>query len=77
MQKVRLYLLCLGGATVVTTPGVALFTAAEPKDPSHAGRQLDLGVHALDNGPPIALDLARFTGIKETERSCPSYGITG
>jgi hypothetical protein len=109
MQQVLLYLLRLGGATVVTTPGVASFTAAEPTDPSHAGRQLDLGVHALDDGPPIALDLcvsdcgtgkvspnyktgakcvakgktkkkkyfARFTGIKEAELSCPSYGSTG
>ena len=57
MQKLLLYLLRLGGATIVTTPGVASFTAAEPKDPSHAGRQLDLGMHALDDGPPIALDL--------------------
>ena len=45
-----LYILRLGEATVVTTPGVASFTAAEPKDPSHAGRQLDVGVHALDDG---------------------------
>ena len=109
MQQVLLYLLRLAGATVVTTPGVASFTAAEPKDASHAGRQLDLGVHALDDGPPIALDLcvsdcgtgkvspnyktgakcvakgkakkkkyfARFTGIKEAELCCPSYGRTG
>ena len=57
MQQVLLYLLRLAGATVTTTPGVTSFTGAKPTDPSHAGRQLDLGVHGLDDGPPIALDL--------------------
>ena len=42
---------------MVTTPGVASFTGAEPTDPTHARRQLDLGVRGLDNGPDIALDL--------------------
>lgn len=57
MQQVLLYLLRLAGATVTTTPGVTSFTGAKPTDPSHAGRQLDLGVHGFDDGPPIALDL--------------------
>ena len=57
MQQVLLYLLRLAGATVITTPGVVSFTGATPTDPAHAGRQLDLGAHGLDNGPPIALDL--------------------
>ena len=51
------YLLRLAGATVVTTPGVASFTGAEPTDQTHERRQLDLGARGLDDGPDIALDL--------------------
>jgi hypothetical protein len=57
MQQILLYLLRLGGATVVATPGVVSFTGADAKDASHDGRQLDLGIRGLDNGDDIALDL--------------------
>ena len=57
MQQVLLYLLRLAGATVVNTPGVVSYTGATPTDPSHAGRQLDLGAHGLDDGAALAIDL--------------------
>jgi hypothetical protein len=57
MQQVLLYLLRLAGATVVTTPGVVSYTGATPTDPTHAGRQLDLGAYGLDDGPALAIDL--------------------
>ena len=33
------------------------FTGALPAAPEHAGRMVDLGVHGLDNGEPLAIDL--------------------
>jgi len=57
VQQSLLFLLRLAGATVVTTPGVTAFTGADPADPEHKGRMLDLGARGLDNGLDMAIDL--------------------